>query len=211
MSRLNATVTPRGELEDPGDDENEDEDEDEEENEEDEGSGGSRKKSRAERAANKARLEMLERLQAIPAAVEGLSQVFPALGELFDSKFGELSIVQGKVAPEVYRRFFFQITAEESVLQMTTKPALQALQAFVTQPNHRNASALVEIPVIHELLSHEKVSTGLFPPITIAVCRWVLERGGMVLDSLIKGPEPPKIAEGQVEKPWTEASVIEWC
>ncbi|KAJ6464103.1 hypothetical protein C8R45DRAFT_940278 [Mycena sanguinolenta] len=188
MSRLNATVTPRGELEDPGDDENEDEDEDEEENEEDEGSGGSRKKSRAERAANKARLEMLERLQAIPAAVEGLS--------------GRA----GKVAPEVYRRFFFQITAEESVLQMTTKPALQALQAFVTQPNHRNASALVEIPVIHELLSHEKVSTGLFPPITIAVCRWVLERGGMVLDSLIKGPEPPKIAEGQVEKPWTEAS-----
>ncbi|KAJ6465029.1 hypothetical protein C8R45DRAFT_939868 [Mycena sanguinolenta] len=184
MSRLNATVTPRGELEDPGDDENEDEDEDEEENEEDEGSGGSRKKSRAERAANKARLEMLERLQAIPAAVEGLSKSSP-LWESF----------QGKVAPEVYRRFFFQITAEESVLQMTTKPALQALQAFVTQPNHRNASALVEIPVIHELLSHEKVSTGLFPPITIAVCRWVLERGGMVLDSLIKGPEPPKIAE----------------
>ncbi|KAJ7713123.1 hypothetical protein B0H14DRAFT_2413980 [Mycena olivaceomarginata] len=130
----------------------------------------------------------------------------PGLGSPFESKFGEMSVMQGKGAADVYRRFFFQITAEESVLQMANKSALDALQAFVTQPSVRNASALVEIPVLHELLSHENDLILPFPPITLQICEWILNRGRMVLGSLIKGPEPPMVR--QVEKPWTEVRQV---
>ncbi|KAF7361175.1 hypothetical protein MSAN_01149400 [Mycena sanguinolenta] len=203
MARIKAAALPLSEPEDPNEEDDEDEDENEEDGEVQSGSGASGKRTRAQKAAARTQQELLERLQAIPDAVAGLSQVCPALGTLFELKFGEVSVIQGKVAPDVYRRLFLQITAEESVLQMTTKPALDALEVFVTQPTHRNASALVEIPAIHELLTHEKNSTLLFPETTVEVCRWILDRGRMVLSSLIKGPEPPKIDEG-VEKPWTE-------
>ncbi|KAJ7802129.1 hypothetical protein B0H14DRAFT_3781628 [Mycena olivaceomarginata] len=78
-------------------------------------------------------------------------------------KFGELSVIQGLVAPNVYRRFFTQISAEESVLQMTTKPAPRRLGGIITEPSHRSASALVEIPAIHELLRHEKGLADTYP------------------------------------------------
>ncbi|KAF7354662.1 hypothetical protein MSAN_01379900 [Mycena sanguinolenta] len=209
MARIKAAALPL-EPEDPNEEDDEDEDENEEDGEVQSGSGASGKRTRAQKAAARTQQELLERLQAIPDAVAGLSQVCPALGTLFELKFGEVSVIQGKVAPDVYRRLFLQITAEESVLQMTTKPALDALEVFVTQPTHRNASALVEIPAIHELLTHEKNSTLLFPETTVEVCRWILDRGRMVLSSLIKGPEPPKIDEG-VEKPWTEVGFIVLC
>ncbi|KAF7366670.1 hypothetical protein MSAN_00924900 [Mycena sanguinolenta] len=188
MARIKAAALPLSEPEDPNEEDDEDEDENEEDGEVQSGSGASGKRTRAQKAAARTQQELLERLQAIPDAVAGLSQVCPALGTLFELKFGEVSVIQGKVAPDVYRRLFLQITAEESVLQMTTKPALDALQVFVTNPNHRNASALVEIPVIHELLSYEKRFT------SVHFRRQPLQSAG---------PEPPKIDEG-VEKPWTE-------
>jgi hypothetical protein len=85
---------------------------------------------------------------------------------------------------------------------MANKSALDALQAFLTQPSFRNASALVEHPLLHELLSHEKDLILPFTPITLQICEWILNHGRMVLGSLIKGPEPPMVR--QVEKPWTE-------
>ncbi|KAJ7360713.1 hypothetical protein DFH08DRAFT_800158 [Mycena albidolilacea] len=200
-ARISATVAPRVGAENGRDRDADDEDEDDDE-EEDEVEGESQKQTRAERAVAKTQWEMLERLNAIPGAVAGLSHVCPGLGALFESKFGGMSVIHGKGAADVYRRFFFQITAEESVLQMANISALDALQAFVTQPSVRNASALVEIPALHELLSHEKDLILPFPPITLQICEWILNRGRMVLGSLIKGPEPPMVR--QVEKPWTE-------
>ncbi|KAJ7367062.1 hypothetical protein DFH08DRAFT_678486, partial [Mycena albidolilacea] len=199
---ITGKVVPAGGEPDAEDEEEEEDDENDDEIEN--GSTGAQTQTRGERAAARARKEMLERLDAIPGAVEGLNRACPSLGELFESKFGEVSVIRGIVAPDVYRRFFIQVSAEESVLQMTTKPALNALEAFVNEPSHRNASALVEIPAIHELLRHEKGLADTFPENTIGICRWVLERGRAVLNSLIKGPEPPRVTDGSVEKPWTE-------
>ncbi|KAJ7359242.1 hypothetical protein DFH08DRAFT_769127 [Mycena albidolilacea] len=184
------------EADDEGEDEDEDEDEDDEHTE---GTG-----SRAERVAARARAEMLERLNAIPVALEGLNQVCLSLGRLFDTNFGEGAVALNKIAPDVYRRFFIQISAEESVIQMTTKPAQDALEAFVTAPTARNASMLVEIPAVHELLSYEKGLGNAFPDITVDVCRWILNRGRAVLNSLIKGPQPPELLDSGVQKPWEQ-------
>jgi hypothetical protein len=88
---------------------------------------------------------------------------------------------------------------------MVTAPAMDALEAFVLNPTQTNASALVEIPAIHELLCHEKM-LGPFSDITVAVCRWILNRGRIVLNTLTKGPELPRIPDGNLEKPWMEVS-----
>ncbi|KAJ7210569.1 hypothetical protein GGX14DRAFT_394766, partial [Mycena pura] len=178
--------------------------EDEEDDEDDEQAEATQRGSRSERAIARARSEMLERLDALPAATEGLKRICPSLGALFDDKFGVSTVAQSNVAPNVYRRFFIQISAEESVLQMTTKPALDALEAFITAPTHRNASILVEIPAVHELLSYEKGLGNAFPEITMDVCRWILNRGRAVLNSLVKGPQPPKMPDSSVEKPWQQ-------
>ncbi|KAJ7787748.1 hypothetical protein B0H14DRAFT_2537253 [Mycena olivaceomarginata] len=181
-----------------------DEEEDEDEDDQTEDGSATQKLSRSERAAARARAEMVERLNAIPIVIEGLNRVCASLALLFDAKFGELAVGSNTVAPNVYRRFFIVISAEESVLQMTTKPALDALEAFVTALTPRNASVLVEIPAIHELLSYEKGLGNTFPQITVDVCRWILTRGRMVLDSLTKGPEPTKMPDRGVEKLWQE-------
>ena len=87
---------------------------------------------------------------------------------------------------------------------MATKPALDVLETFVNAPTSRNASALVEIPAIHELLSHEKATGEPYSQLTIEVCQWILNRGRAVLSSLVKGPEPPRVRGDSIEKPWME-------
>ena len=68
--------------------------------------------SRSERAIARARSEILERLEAIPIAIEGLKRVCPSLGALFEDKFGEESaVMKSNVAPDVYRRFFIQVSS----------------------------------------------------------------------------------------------------
>ncbi|KAK7016274.1 hypothetical protein R3P38DRAFT_3361401, partial [Favolaschia claudopus] len=182
-----------------------DDDEEEEDDEEDtENDSATPRVTRAERAAAKRQRELSERFEAIPRAVEGLTRACPSLGALFNAKFGEDSVVQNRPAADVYRRFFVQICAEESVLQMTTRPALNMLEAFVADPNTKTATSLVEIPALHELLSYEKAHGEHFSDRTLGICRWILERGTAVLSSLIKGPEPPRVNEFAVEKPWME-------
>ena len=87
---------------------------------------------------------------------------------------------------------------------MTTKPALDALEAFITVLTHQNVSILVEIPAVHELLSYEKGLGNAFSENTLGVCQWILNRGREVLNSLVKGPQPPKVPDSGVEKPWQQ-------
>ncbi|KAJ7129700.1 hypothetical protein C8R44DRAFT_839598 [Mycena epipterygia] len=179
-------------------------DEDEEDEDDEDAAVVGTSRSRQQRARDRARKEMLERLDAIPAAVSGLSRIEKALGDLFDTHFGETSVVRRIVAPSVYRRLFAQICAEESVLQMATATALDRLEQFMLQPSIANGSALVEIPAIHEVIMYERTLQNDIPDSLMSVCLWVLNRGRMVLNALVKGPEPPTMGESSVEKPWME-------
>ncbi|KAJ6507200.1 hypothetical protein C8R47DRAFT_966779 [Mycena vitilis] len=171
-----------------------DEDDEDDENTEDGGRGTSK-----ERAAKRGRAEILERLEAIPLALQGLQRLDDATRNLFDLHFGEGSVVHSQAAPEVYRRLFHQISAQESVLQMANSVALDCLEAFVLSPTAKNATALVDIPVIREVLLHELPD---IPPEIVSVCRWILNRGRLVLNELIKYDGPPKIPAGTPEKAW---------
>ncbi|KAJ7656999.1 hypothetical protein DFH06DRAFT_1132194 [Mycena polygramma] len=157
--------------------------------------------------SSKKKTELIERLEAIPVAISRLAGTHLPLSKLFTTHFGEAAVVTSVVAPDVYKRFFFQISAEESILQMINANALTALDRFVANPCKPNATALIDIPTVHEMLIYE---FGLNQPLSVNVldvCRWLSERGKVVFGWLRKDlPSLPR-TPACVEKPWSEVFI----
>ncbi|KAJ7739668.1 hypothetical protein DFH07DRAFT_752074 [Mycena maculata] len=156
--------------------------------------------------ASKQMKELLGRLDAVPLTVSRLAGTNPPLSHLFERHFGTEAIVTSKVAPDVYKPFFLQISADESVLQMANQDALKTLDHFITSPTKQDASALINIPVLHNLLAYEFSVSNLLHEDVMAVCCWISERGRLVLGWLNGTIQP--LSEKDIlitpEKPWTE-------
>ncbi|KAJ6477493.1 hypothetical protein DFH09DRAFT_951952 [Mycena vulgaris] len=179
--------------------------EDGEEEEEEEEEGGIQVSK-----SSKKKKELLERLEAIPVAISRLAGTNEPLSRLFTLHFGTTSVVRKIVAPDCYKRFFMQISAEESVLQMANSDALGALDDFIKSPTRINASALINIPVLYDVLEHEfgKINASNqeqeLPPDILAICRWIGERGKTVLGWLKKNIGALPNVSACIEKPWME-------
>jgi hypothetical protein len=87
--------------------------------------------------------------------------------------------------------FAIQLTADESVLQMANRPALSELARFLIQPNPCNASRLVGIPALYDVLQHHLQKPESFSADLLGLCRWFFARGQAVLNDLIKYKAPP--------------------
>ncbi|CAK5264412.1 unnamed protein product [Mycena citricolor] len=178
----------------------ESEDEEEDEDNEDEANAAPVLNPRGKKALEKARKAFADRVDMLPVVVEGLERVDEALARLFNKQFGEHTVLNARPAPDVYRRFFIQIAAEESVLQFATHSALDALQKFVDRPSLSTGSALTEIPAIHELISHERhISDDLH-----LISQWLLWRGRAIYNALVKEPVNLPTVQSGDEKPWAE-------
>lgn len=70
-------------------------------------------------------------------------------------------------------------------MQMMNRPALHELGKFNEEPSIRNASCLVCIPVIYDVLRHHGL--GPYPPNVLHLCKWLHKRGSDVLDTLNAG------------------------
>ncbi|TEB10931.1 hypothetical protein FA13DRAFT_1806195 [Coprinellus micaceus] len=71
-----------------------------------------------------------------------------ALGTLFIEVFGPQ---QGRI-PLLHRKFFLEIVAEESVLQLVNGKALIRLKQFLTPPNAQDSVSLINgIPAFYHL------------------------------------------------------------
>lgn len=79
---------------------------------------------------------------------------------------------------------------EESVLQMATCLALQDLHAFNKNPTAHNASQLVTIPVLYNLLKHEEKEHLHYLKLVTLLCIRVYERGKAVLEKLLVHGSP---------------------
>ncbi|KAK7055857.1 hypothetical protein R3P38DRAFT_3385700 [Favolaschia claudopus] len=146
---------------------------------------------------SKANKELLERLEAIPLAVNRLAGTNPPLSRVFDKHFGNGAVVNKIIAPEAYKRFFLQISSDESVLQMANVPALKVLEDFTQAPQVNNATRLLNVPVLHDILLFEfSHSTNVSNDI-LAICSWLVERGRTVYHWLSTGCcyGSPKIRE----------------
>jgi hypothetical protein len=82
------------------------EDEDEDEDDFDDGGKKSSKSSRKKK-------DLLERLDAIPTAISRLAGKNEPLSRLFNLHFGNASVVNMIPAPDVYKRFFIQVSTNE--------------------------------------------------------------------------------------------------
>lgn len=118
MESLKSTAIPGTESE------GEDEDDDGDEEEEDGRPANAQRGVRAERAEARARAEMLERLDSIPIVVQALKRIDAALGQFFEAKFGEGTVIRGDPAPEVYRRLFIQAGSLVSAVGTVTHDLL---------------------------------------------------------------------------------------
>jgi hypothetical protein len=83
-----------------------------------------------------------------------------------------------------------QIAAEESVMQMLNRRALEELSVFNLEPTVQSASRLLLVPSLYNVLMFE-ASKGRFSSALLAVCKWIGSRGEEVLKKLIIHSSPP--------------------
>lgn len=94
-------------------------------------------------------------------------------------------------------------------MQIAIRPALNALAAFNVNPTCHNASLLVEIPVLYDILMHEEKNDwkGTYTPSVRGLCQWIHDRGDAILKKLIVHDIPPmKAAIGVEENDWQMVS-----
>jgi hypothetical protein len=85
---------------------------------------------------------------------------------------------------------------------MATRIALQDLKVFNRNPTSNNASLLVTIPALYNVLVHDKRVHGRYQSSSTQLCMWVYERGLEVLNDLLVHGLPPKIGLQYEEIDW---------
>ncbi|KAF8870061.1 hypothetical protein BD779DRAFT_1456051 [Infundibulicybe gibba] len=140
--------------------------------------------------SEKATQETLEWAGLIHGACEKLTEVNRGLGNIFVTHFGVRPLLDGIVPNDVYRRLLLQIAAEESVLQMAIRSALDLLDVFTENPTTTNASALINIPALRDVLTYEFKLNQRASDSIIDVCKWIVQRGRSVLAKLLVYPAP---------------------
>jgi hypothetical protein len=60
--------------------------------------------------SSKKQKDLLERLDAIPIAIEQIAGTNPPLSRLFNLHFGAGAVVDRIIPPSVYKHFFFQVS-----------------------------------------------------------------------------------------------------
>jgi hypothetical protein len=92
---------------------------------------------------------------------------------------------------------------------MMTRPALDDLDLFNNNPTFHNASRLVNIPALYNILSHKETHNRSYSKMLLSVCKWLWERGRTVLEKLIIHPAPPmdQVVQEQ-DSDWQKVNII---
>jgi hypothetical protein len=69
---------------------------------------------------------------------------------------------------------------------MANRPALSELARFLIQPNPLNASRLVGIPALYDVLQYHLQKQEPYSSDLLGLCQWIFGRGQTVLNNLIK-------------------------
>jgi hypothetical protein len=92
---------------------------------------------------------------------------------------------------------------------MVTRPALSALNDFIANPSPHNASRLVQIPSLYDLLQHENTLRKGYSAAIMSVCSWIYERGRSVLDHLLEHALPTSREELESETDWSKVKTVQ--
>lgn len=90
-----------------------------------------------------------------------------------------------------------QITSDDSVLQMITRPALTDLKDFVGQGSLLDPSYLIHIPSLYTVAKLEEKIYSSYSSDFLGVCRWLATRAEETLTMLIIHDMPDIIANDE--------------
>ncbi|EAU92388.2 hypothetical protein CC1G_00607 [Coprinopsis cinerea okayama7 len=140
-----------------------------------------------------------EYLDRVSTVVDGLRGSCPALADLFRLQFGAVALESGRLGSSVYKNFFKQIAAEESVLQLVNYPSLLALREFLTHPETTDLTSLLSVPAVYTLLNHHTTMEEIIP-----IIQWIERVARETLRNLIVEAPLPSISPEVSTNPGTE-------
>ncbi|KAJ3562493.1 hypothetical protein NP233_g9533 [Leucocoprinus birnbaumii] len=132
--------------------------------------------------------------------IDGLMKILGDINQglvvLFTKHYGADAYKLGNEVPGVIHRFFHQISAEESIVQLINREGNKALKAFSLSPSLATASSLIGIPHVYELLNYDCCSrpshapNKAYSPEIVAICTWLYSRADEVLNHLLQQAAP---------------------
>ncbi|KAJ2934619.1 hypothetical protein H1R20_g2477, partial [Candolleomyces eurysporus] len=123
--------------------------------------------------------QVVDHLARIDAVYAGLRKECEALAHFFLEAYGAIAYSKRKSAPSATTRFFLQIAAEESVLQMINGAALADLNDFLAAPHPKHLTKLLSIPGLYRVLLAQSRIDSLVP-----LLQWLANRATNVLQEL---------------------------
>lgn len=88
---------------------------------------------------------------------------------------------------------------------MATRPALVDLSQFLLEPSTVNASKLVSIPTLYDILRYEeRISNGRYSSTVLGLCTWIYNRAREVLRELTVDTEIPPTFNGVAENAYED-------
>ncbi|KAF5331969.1 hypothetical protein D9611_008841 [Ephemerocybe angulata] len=118
---------------------------------------------------------------------EALMELCPALCALFLEHCGYVAYRDKKPVPRVYRSFFLQVAAEESVLQLVNGRSHPSLVKFLADPRPESITQLIGIPGLYLLVKTHGTNrlASLLP-----ILRWIEERTAIVWAAITVDSRP---------------------
>lgn len=107
----------------------------------------------------------------------------------------------------------YQISSDDTTLRLGTSDDMKTLNEFLQDPTPFNASRLISIPALYQVLKAEKLNGGTYPSPILEMARWMYDRAQDVLKVLVDhGRRLSTGSEGSGAKDhWQEVRVKESC
>ncbi|KAJ2921312.1 hypothetical protein H1R20_g15781, partial [Candolleomyces eurysporus] len=147
--------------------------------------------------STKAVVEHLDRVAFIHKGIEKECEV---LASLFLDAYGAVAFSQRLSPPKGYERFFLQIAAEESILQMINAVALAGLQDFIANPLPEYLTKILSIPGLYRIMEGRDSLQDFVP-----LFQWLANRAETVLRELSVDTSPiPTISGSSTASEWSQ-------
>ncbi|KAJ3553760.1 hypothetical protein NP233_g12574 [Leucocoprinus birnbaumii] len=141
--------------------------------------------------------------ETVSTILAELHKVNPSLAAVFQAYFTSAAREKSPV-PQAVQSFFFQLAAEESILQMINRPSQAAIDQFLSNPRKENEYLLCSCPHLFHLLQLDQQKHGglAYSALVLSVLQWLLQRSRSTL-KLLSENSPPLLDDTSYEAPVT--------
>ncbi|KAJ2924191.1 hypothetical protein H1R20_g12899, partial [Candolleomyces eurysporus] len=143
---------------------------------------------------------VVEHLDCVAFIHKGIEKECEVLASLFLDAYGAVAFSQRLSPPKGYERFFLQIAAEESILQLINAVALAGLQNFIANPLPEYLTKILSIPGLYRIMEGRDSLQDFVP-----LFQWLANRVETVLWELSVDTSPiPTISGSSTASEWSQ-------